>query len=85
MALRIAFAHVLAPNLKWLILDEPTHNIDQQGITKMLRLFNEVLPEMMEQIFVITHDEQLKQISNGKVYSLTRNKDEGKETEAIEI
>ena len=34
LAMRIAMAMVIVPNLRWLILDEPTHNIDEQGISK---------------------------------------------------
>lgn len=85
LTMRIAFAMVLTPNLKWIILDEPTHNIDQQGITKLVRLFSEVLPEIIEQIFIITHDEQLKQITNGKIYMLKRNKTESGATEIDEV
>ncbi len=80
LALRIAFSLVLAPNLRWLILDEPTHNIDSSGIGKLVAAFSEKLPEMVEQVFIITHDEQLKQVSNGRLYSLGRNKAENAET-----
>lgn len=85
LAMRIAFALVLVPNLRWLILDEPTHNIDQQGLNKFVRVFNEILPSIVDQIFIITHDEQLKQVSNGKVYLLSRNKEENRETIVEEI
>lgn len=85
LAMRVAFALVLVPNLKWLILDEPTHNIDQQGLGRFVTVFNEKLPRIIEQIFIITHDEQLKQVSNGKVYMLSRNKAEGGETAVEEL
>ncbi|MGC8776766.1 MAG: ATP-binding protein [Candidatus Micrarchaeia archaeon] len=74
LAMRVAFALVLVPNLKWLILDEPTHNIDEQGIGKFARVFNETLPRIVEQIFLITHDEALKQASSSKTYLLSRDK-----------
>ncbi len=83
LALRVAFAMVLVPNLKWLILDEPTHNIDRQGIGRFVNVFNEKLPQIVGQIFIITHDEQLKQVSNGKVYMLGRDKTKNEETSAI--
>ncbi len=85
MAMRIAFSLVLVPNLRWLILDEPTHNIDQQGLSKFVRLLNEGLPGIVEQIFIITHDEQLKQVSNGRIYSLSRNKAENREAVLEEL
>jgi DNA repair exonuclease SbcCD ATPase subunit len=74
LALRIAFALVLVPNLRWIILDEPTHNIDQEGIGRFVKMFNENLPKMIDQIFIITHDDLLKQASSSKTYLLTRDK-----------
>ncbi len=76
LAMRVAFALVLVPNLRWIILDEPTHNIDQQGLEKFVRAINEVLPRLVEQVFIITHDEMLKQAVNAKIYVLSRNKEE---------
>jgi len=80
LAMRVAFALVLVPNLKWIILDEPTHNIDQQGLGKLLNVIGEVMPRIVDQVFVITHDEMLKQVANARVYQLTRNKEENGET-----
>lgn len=76
LAMRVAFALVLVPNLRWIILDEPTHNIDQQGLSKFVKAINEVLPRLVEQVFIITHDEILKQVANAKIYVLSRNKEE---------
>ena len=76
LAMRVAFSLVLVPNLKWIILDEPTHNIDEQGIDKFIKVFNETLPRIIDQIFIITHDEALKQAASSKTYLLTRNKGE---------
>lgn len=80
LAMRVAFALVLVPNLKWIILDEPTHNIDQQGLGKFVKAINEVLPRLVEQVFIITHDEMLKQVPNARIYVLSRNKEESGET-----
>lgn len=80
LAMRIAFSLVLVPNLKWLILDEPTHNIDQQGLSKFVRMFSETLPGIVDQVFIITHDEMLKQVSDAKIYILNRNKEENGDT-----
>ncbi len=84
LAMRIAFAKVLAPNLRWLILDEPTHNIDSQGINKFIEVFNEKLPKMVEQVFIITHEEQMKQVSGGRVFVLGRDKAKNEETQVSE-
>ncbi len=80
LAMRVAFALVLVPNLRWLILDEPTHNIDQRGLDKFVKAINEVLPRLVEQVFIITHDETLKQVANAKVYVLGRDKEESGST-----
>ena len=74
LALRIAMAMVIVPNLRWLILDEPTHNIDSAGIGKLIDVFGNSLPDIVEQIFIITHDESLKQINNARVFVLDRDK-----------
>ncbi len=76
LAMRVAFALVLVPNLRWIILDEPTHNIDQQGLGRFVKAINEVLPRLVEQVFIITHDEMLKQAVNARIYVLSRNKEE---------
>ncbi|MGC9037780.1 MAG: hypothetical protein ACP5IK_03685, partial [Candidatus Micrarchaeia archaeon] len=85
LAMRVAFALVLVPNLKWLILDEPTHNIDRQGIEKLVRAIGEALPKYIEQIFIITHDELLKQVPNARIYVFSRDKAEQGETQIEEV
>ncbi|MGC8628634.1 MAG: ATP-binding protein [Candidatus Micrarchaeia archaeon] len=84
LAMRVAFALVLVPNLKWLILDEPTHNIDQQGIQKFVKAVSEALPKYVEQIFIITHDELLRQAQNARIYVFTRDKAANGETQVQE-
>ncbi|MBD3262923.1 AAA family ATPase, partial [Candidatus Woesearchaeota archaeon] len=59
LALRIAFAKVLAPNLSMLILDEPTHNLDYAAISKLIEVIQEKLSDTLEQVFIVTHDEKL--------------------------
>ncbi len=84
LAMRIAFAMVLVPNLKWLILDEPTHNIDRRGIGKLVDVFNEKLPKIVDQVFIITHEEEMKQISGGRVFVLGRDKANNEATSVSE-
>lgn len=85
LAMRIAFSLVLVPNLKWLILDEPTHNIDREGLLKFVQVFGETLPTIVDQVFIITHDEALKEVNNSKIYSFSRDKAQNKETSVEEI
>ncbi|MFH0818041.1 MAG: hypothetical protein V1909_05420, partial [Candidatus Micrarchaeota archaeon] len=76
LALRIAFAMALAPNLNWLILDEPTHNLDEEAVRSLAGALSEKIPEIVEQTFVITHDENLKDAASGSLYRIMRNKGE---------
>ncbi len=85
LTMRIALAMVIVPNLRWLILDEPTHNIDENGISKFIDVLGTTLPNVVEQIFIITHDSALKNISSARVYSLERNKDRNEYTSVVEL
>ncbi|MFH1448344.1 MAG: hypothetical protein ABIG39_05765 [Candidatus Micrarchaeota archaeon] len=82
LALRIAFAMVLVPNLKWLILDEPTHNLDDEAVRSLSTALYERIPEIVEQIFVITHDETLKDAASGTLYRISRNKEQNEPSKA---
>ncbi|MCL5429951.1 MAG: SMC family ATPase [Candidatus Marsarchaeota archaeon] len=74
LTLRVALAMVVVPNLRWLILDEPTHNIDANGISQLVEVLGGPLPNFVEQIFIITHEESMKQIQNAKTFILERDK-----------
>ncbi len=74
LALRVAFSIVLAPNMSMLVLDEPTHNLDENGVKSLSEILRERLPKIMEQSFIITHDENLKEGASGRLYTFNRNK-----------
>ena len=74
LALRIAFARVLVPNLGWLILDEPTHNLDSEAVRTLALALRDDIPSIVEQVFVITHEEGLKEAASGRLYLLDRDK-----------
>ena len=74
LALRIALSMILVPNLKMIVLDEPTHNLDANGIKSLMQALGNTLPSIIEQIFIITHDEMLKQIDSANIYILERDK-----------
>lgn len=76
LALKVAFSVVLAPHLSMLILDEPTHNLDNNSVKTLCEILREKLPKIIKQVIVITHDENLKEGANGKLYLFSRNKDE---------
>jgi len=74
LSLRTALAVVLAPNLSWLILDEPTHNLDAEAVTMLSETLQTKVPEVVKQIFVITHEEGLIGADFAASYRLQRDK-----------
>ncbi|MCX8194824.1 MAG: SMC family ATPase [Candidatus Micrarchaeota archaeon] len=74
LALRIAFATVLTPDVSWLILDEPTHNLDADATMMLAEAINDKIPAVVEQTFVITHDSLLAENGGGALFRLDRNK-----------
>jgi exonuclease SbcC len=84
LALRIAFALVLAPQLRWLVLDEPTHNLDSKSVEDLAETLRERIGEFVDQIFLITHDEKLEDAVTGSLYRLEREKEKDGVTKVIQ-
>lgn len=82
LALRIALAMVLTPKLSWLILDEPTHNLDAEAVGMLSSALQSKVPEVVKQTFVITHDEAFMGSDFASSYRLTRDKERNGETRA---
>jgi len=59
LVLRLAFAKVLAQSMSILILDEPTHNLDDKAINTLVDVIQNKLSGFLEQVFIVTHDEKL--------------------------
>ncbi|MFA5247252.1 MAG: SMC family ATPase [Candidatus Micrarchaeia archaeon] len=76
LALRMAFARVLAPTLDMLILDEPTHNLDSAGVAALCDALRAGAAEKarFRQVFVITHDESMREAADGSLYEFSRSK-----------
>jgi len=85
LALRIAFALVLAPNLRWLVLDEPTHNLDRQAVKDLSELLRTSVSEFVDQVFLITHNETMENAASSHLYKLNRDKHRDEPTEVEEI
>jgi exonuclease SbcC len=81
LALRIAFSLAFIPNLKWLILDEPTHNLDSNAIQQFSNILREKMHEFAEQVFLITHEDRLSDGITGSLYRLERDKASGGATQ----
>lgn len=83
LALRIAFSLVLAPQLRMLILDEPTANLDAKAITELATTLRERINEFIDQTFLITHQAELEDAVTGSAYRLERDKAKDDVTRAI--
>jgi len=83
LALRIAFALVLAPQLRWLVLDEPTHNLDSKAVEDLANVLRERITEFVDQVFLITHDPAMESAVSGYLYKLDRDKETDGATKAV--
>jgi exonuclease SbcC len=85
LTLRVALAMVLTPKLSWLILDEPTHNLDADAIEMLSSALQVKVPQVVNQTFVITHEEGLMGSEFASSYRLGRDKERNGETKAEAI
>lgn len=85
LALRMSFAMVLAPQLRWLVLDEPTHNLDSKSVEDLSQTLRERINDIVDQVFVITHDENLETAITGNLYRLERDKSKDEATKIISL
>jgi exonuclease SbcC len=75
LALRIAFSLAFTPNLRWLILDEPTHNLDVNAIEHFGSVLRDRMENIIDQVFLITHEERLSEYITGSIYRMERDKE----------
>ena len=85
LTMRVAMAMVLAPNLSWLVLDEPTHNLDKEAVSLLSETMQNKVPEVITQSIIITHEEALMGSEFAKSYRLVRDKDNAGATYAENI
>ncbi|MEM4598196.1 MAG: AAA family ATPase [Candidatus Diapherotrites archaeon] len=82
LVLRISTSLVLARRLRLLILDEPTHNLDERTIEVLSDLVKETLPKFVEQIFLITHEKGMEKAASATLYMLSKDAEHGNITKA---
>jgi exonuclease SbcC len=85
LTLRVAFSMAFLPNLKWLILDEPTHNLDANAIRQFASILREKMGLFADQVFLITHEERISEGVTGNLYRMERDKDKDEPTKIISM
>ncbi|MEM7824955.1 MAG: AAA family ATPase [Candidatus Aenigmatarchaeota archaeon] len=85
LALRIAFALVLAPHLRIAFLDEPTANLDSKAISELATTLRERIGEFIDQTFIISHDPMLEDAITGHAYRLERDKSKDEPTKVVQL
>ncbi len=85
LSLRLAIASVVMSKLRFIILDEPTHNLDDNAVNRLAEVIDKELPEMLGQFIIVTHDERLKNIENGKIFYFEREKQGGDFSKVKEV
>ncbi|MEM7821537.1 MAG: AAA family ATPase [Candidatus Aenigmatarchaeota archaeon] len=85
LALRIALSLVLAPHLKILVLDEPTHNLDEKSVESLIKTLKERTPQFIDQLFIISHDQKIQDAITGCAYLLEREKRLDEPTKVIKL
>ncbi len=84
LALRVVLSVLLTPSLGWLILDEPTHNLDAKAVQGLGVALAERIPQIIPQVIVITHEGALVESTPGRVIRFSRDKLRGEDTQ-VEI
>jgi len=85
LALRIAFALVLAPQLRILILDEPTANLDVMAMVVLANTLREKIGDFIDQTFLITHQSEMEDAVTGNAYRLERDKRKNEATRVVQL
>jgi putative ABC transport system ATP-binding protein len=67
---RVAIARALANNPKFLLLDEPTGNIDSKTAREIMRLVKKLNTEQGVTIIIVTHDQQLAKEAKRTVHMI---------------
>lgn len=67
---RVAIARALANNPRFLLMDEPTGNIDSKNANEIMRLVKRLNEEKGVTVIMVTHDQRLAKEANRTVHML---------------
>ena len=75
LTLRMALSTILTPEIGWMMLDEPTHNLDKDAVHTLSEALENKVPEIIPQAIVITHEENLISSEFARSYKFSRDKE----------
>lgn len=85
LVMRLALTFALSPRLQVLMLDEPTHNLDSSAVEELARTLGDRTRDLVDQLFVVTHDPALEASATGKLYRFEKKGTEAGLTEVEEV
>ncbi|MBR9680049.1 MAG: hypothetical protein GOU99_03300, partial [Candidatus Altiarchaeota archaeon] len=84
LALRVALAKAMT-GFGLLLLDEPTHNLDRNGMEKLIQILRDGMPNVLEQVVLITHNEEMEKAATGFAYKFERQKELEEPTRVVKV
>lgn len=80
LCMRAVLSLLLTPHLGWLILDEPTHNLDETAVRSLGEALSVKMPKIIPQVIVITHEQKLLESAPSRIFKFERDKKLGEDT-----
>ena len=77
ITLRLALSSVLGHEFQVLMLDEPTHNLDNRTVRDLAETLREDVSGLVDQVILITHDTGLEDAVNSFLYHLEKDESTG--------
>ncbi len=85
LVMRLALTFTLSPKLQVIMLDEPTHNMDSSAVEELAETLRQRSSDLIEQMFIVTHDPALESSVTGNLYRLDKKNTETGLTEVREV
>ncbi len=75
LVMRLALTFTLSPSFQILMLDEPTHNMDSDTVESLAETLSKNT-DLVDQMFVVTHDSSMESAITGSLYRLDKKSTE---------
>lgn len=85
LVMRMGLTFTLSPDLNMIMLDEPTHNLDSSAVNELAETLHDRTSELLDQMFLVTHDPSLESAATGKIYRFDKKGTETGLTQVEEV